>query len=79
MPRSTRCAALLAFRQAAFACLGRRQDALFELIDAASCGGAADSLPHLSIVPLHKEGKRAAFSTYLSGVVTDVVFSRSSA
>jgi hypothetical protein len=32
MPRSTRCAALLAFRRAAFACLGRRQDALFELM-----------------------------------------------
>ncbi len=27
MPRSTRCATLLAFRRAAFACLGRRQDA----------------------------------------------------
>jgi hypothetical protein len=44
MLRPSRCAALLAFRHTAFACLGRRQDALFELIDAASCGGAADSL-----------------------------------
>ena len=76
MPRSTRCAALLAFRRAAFACLGRRQDALFELIDAASCGGAADSLPHLSVVPLHQRRHGSVYAALRKGTLDGRQFSR---
>ena len=45
---------LRTFRAALYWSLGRRCDALFEVIDATSCGGAVDSLPHLSLVPMHQ-------------------------
>lgn len=76
MPPSHRQAALLAFRRATFVCLGRRQDALFELIDAASCGGAADSLPHLSIVPVHQRRYGSVYAALRKGTLDAPQLSR---
>src|SRR5918911_5447946 len=61
--------ALLAFRAATYQCLGRRRDARFELIDAASCGGAVDSLPHLSLVPVHQRRHGSVYAALRKGTV----------
>ena len=58
-----------AFRAAVYECLGRRRDALFEVMDAASGGGAADSLPHLSLVPAHRRGHGRVYAALRNGVV----------
>jgi len=60
---------LLAFRAATYHCLDRRRDALFELIDAASCGGAVDSLPHLSLVPLHQRRHGSVYPALRKGTM----------
>ena len=48
-----------AFCAELYGCLGRRADALFALMGAAACGGAADSLPHASLVPAHRKARCA--------------------
>jgi hypothetical protein len=45
---------LKAFRQAAYHCLGKARDALFELTDAVLLTPAAPSLAHLSLCPLFR-------------------------
>src|ERR671938_1003554 len=60
---------LRAFRAAVYGCFWRRRDALFELVDAAACGGAADSLPHLSLVPVHRRGHGSVYAALRHGVV----------
>ena len=42
------------FRDGLYRCLGRRRDALFELVDALLVAEAVPSLPHLSLVPTHR-------------------------
>jgi hypothetical protein len=69
-------AALVAFRAAVYRCLGRRCDALFELIDATSCGGAADSLPHLSLVPLHQRRHGSVYAALKKGTMDSHRLSR---
>src|SRR4051794_41802547 len=49
-------AALRGFREEAFACLGRRRDALFELVDGLLAAESMPSLPHLSLLPVHRRG-----------------------
>ena len=44
------------FRGGLYRCLGRRRDALFELVDALLAAEAVPSLPHLSLVPVHRRG-----------------------
>lgn len=60
---------LRAFRAAVYGCLGQRRDALFEVVDAASCGGAADSLPHRSLVPAHRRGHGSVSAALRKGAV----------
>ena len=47
---------LRAFRAGLYGCLGRRRDALFELLDALLTAGPCPSLPHLSLAPGHRRG-----------------------
>src|SRR4051794_41626468 len=49
-------AALRGFREEAFGCLGRRRDALFELVDGLLAAESMPSLPHLSLLPVHRRG-----------------------
>ena len=49
-------AGLQRFRGGLYRCLGRRRDALFELVDALLAAEAMPSLPHLSLVPTHRRG-----------------------
>jgi hypothetical protein len=69
MRTSSSVAALAAFRAAVYRCLGRRRDALFELMDATGCGGAADSLPHLSLVPLHQRRHGSVYAALRQGTL----------
>src|SRR5215831_8279866 len=57
-------------RSELYGCLGRRAAALFEAVDAASCGGAAgSSLPHLSLVPSHRRGHGSVYAALREGSV----------
>src|SRR5688500_8838284 len=49
--------------------LGPRADALFELVDATACGGAAISLPHLSVLPAHRRGHGSVYAALRRGAV----------
>ncbi len=49
-------AGLQRFRGELYRCLGRRRDALFELVDALLAAEAMPSLPHLSLLPVHWRG-----------------------
>src|SRR5918912_1291872 len=60
---------LRTFRTGIYRSLGRRRDALFEMIDAASCGGAVDSLPRLSLVPLHQRRHGSVYAALSHGTV----------
>src|SRR4051794_8097600 len=62
-------AALRGFREEAFACLGRRRDALFELIDGLLAAEAMPSLPHLSLVPAHRRGRGSVYAALAAGEV----------
>jgi Transposase DDE domain len=68
IPRA-RLDALRAFRAAVYGCFGHRRDALFELVDAAACGGAAGSLPHLSLVPAHRRGHGSVYAALRRGAM----------
>ena len=61
--------AVRAFRAGIYRALGRRRDALFELLDAASRGLAADSLPHLSLVAGHPRGHGSVYAALREGTV----------
>src|SRR5919199_1763002 len=60
---------LRTFRTAIYRSLGHRRDALVEMIDATSCGGASDSLPHLSLVPLHQRRHGSVYAALKKGTV----------
>src|SRR4051794_41778700 len=47
---------LRGFREEAFGCLGRRRDALFELVDGLLAAESMASLPHLSLLPVYRRG-----------------------
>lgn len=66
---SVRLGELRTFRAALYWSLGRRCDALFEVIDATSCGGAVDSLPHLSLVPMHQRRHGSVYAALSNGTV----------
>ena len=59
---------LQGFRGELYRCLGRRRDALFELIDALLAAEAMPSLPHLSLLPTHRRGW-AAYAALAAGEV----------
>ncbi len=44
------------FRDELYRCLGRRRDALFELIDGLLAAESMSSLPHLRLLPAHRRG-----------------------
>src|SRR3954470_21352872 len=57
------------FRGELYRCLGRRRDALFELIDALLAAEAMPSLPHLSLMPAHRRGWGSVYAALAAGEV----------
>src|SRR5687767_7600364 len=57
------------FRGGLYRCLGRRRDALFELIDALLAAEAMPSLPHLSLVSTHRRGWGSVYAALAAGEV----------
>jgi hypothetical protein len=66
---ATEVEALRAFRAGLYACLGRRRDALFELLDALLTAGPCPSLPHLSLAPGHRRGWGSVYAALRRGHV----------
>ena len=66
---SARLGVLRAFRAAVYRCFSQRQDALFKVVDAAACGGAAGSLPHRSLLAVHRRGHGSVYAALRHGVV----------
>src|SRR3954451_17570697 len=62
-------AGLQRFRGELYRCLGRRRDALFELVDALLAAEAMPSLPHLSLVPIHRRGWGSVYAALAAGEV----------
>src|SRR4051794_26677146 len=62
-------AGLQRFRGELYRCLGRRRDALFELVDALLAAEAMPSLPHLSLVPTHRRGWGSVYAALAAGEV----------
>src|SRR3712207_3028249 len=60
---------LQVFRGGLYRCLGRRRDALFELVDALLAAEAMPSLPHLSLVPIHRRGWGSVYAALAAGEV----------
>ena len=60
---------LQGFRGALYGCLGRRGDALFELVDALLAAEAMPSLPHLSLGPVHRRGWGSVYAALAAGEV----------
>ena len=61
--------ALRAFRAGLYGCLGRRRDALFEVLDALLTPGPCPSLPHLSLAPGHRRGWGSVYAALRRGHV----------
>ena len=61
--------ALRAFRAGLYVCLGRRRDALFEVLDALLTPGPCPSLPHLSLTPGHRRGWGSVYAALRRGHV----------
>jgi hypothetical protein len=57
------------FREELYRCLGRRRDALFELVDGLLAAEAMPSLPHLSLVPTHRRGWGSVYAALAAGEV----------
>jgi hypothetical protein len=57
------------FRGELYRCLGRRRDALFELVDGLLAAEAMPSLPHLSLVPTHRRGWGSVYAALAAGEV----------
>jgi hypothetical protein len=57
------------FREEAFSCLGRRRDALFELVDGLLAAESMPSLPHLSLQPVHRRGWGSVYAALALGEV----------
>jgi DDE superfamily endonuclease len=62
-------AGLQRFRGELYRCLGRRRNALFELVDALLAAEAMPSLPHLSLVPTHRRGWGSVYAALAAGEV----------
>src|SRR3954462_8400963 len=62
-------AAVRGFREGAFACLGRRRDALFGLVDGLLAAESMPSLPHLSLLPVHRRGWGSVYAALAVGEV----------
>jgi hypothetical protein len=62
-------ARLRGFREEAFGCLGRRRDALFELVDGLLAAESMPPLPHLSLVPVHRRGWGSVYAALAVGEV----------
>jgi hypothetical protein len=60
-------APLRRFRDALYAGFDRRADALFEVVDALLAATPGLSLPHLSLVPLHRRGWGSVYDALASG------------
>src|SRR3954451_10692014 len=60
---------LRGFREEAFGCLGRRRDALFELVDGLLAAESMPSLPHLSLLPVHRRGWGSVYAALAVGEV----------
>jgi hypothetical protein len=58
---------LSTFRAELYGCFERRADALFELVDALLASDAPSSLPHLSLVPLHRRGWGSVYAAVAEG------------
>src|SRR3954469_15418149 len=58
---------LRCFREEAFGCLGRRRDALFELVDGLLTTESMPSLPHLSLLPVHRRGWGSVYAALAVG------------
>src|SRR4051794_17926636 len=67
--QSLAAAALRGFREEAFGCLGRRRDALFELVDGLLAAESMPSLPHLSLLPVHRRGWGSVYAALAVGEV----------
>jgi hypothetical protein len=61
--------ALRAFRAGVFVSLGRRRDALLEVLDALLTAGPSLSLPHLSLAPSHRRGWGSVYAALRRGHV----------
>jgi hypothetical protein len=57
------------FRGELHRCLGRRRDALFELIDGLLTAESMSSLPHLSLLPAHRRGWGSVYAALAAGEV----------
>src|SRR3712207_9279682 len=57
------------FRGGLYRCLGRRRDALFELVNALLAAEAMPSLPHLSLLPTHRRGWGSVYAALAAGEV----------
>src|SRR3712207_486214 len=62
-------AGLQRFRGELYRCLGRRRDALFELVDALLAAETMPSLPHLSLVPVHRRGWGSVYAALSVGEI----------
>jgi hypothetical protein len=60
-------ATLRAFRAAAYASLGTRRDALFDLLDTVTTVGLVPSLVHLSLAPVHRRGWGSLYAALAAG------------
>jgi hypothetical protein len=58
---------LRAFRSEFYGALGLRRDAQFELVDALLACGHVASLPHLSLLPLHRRGWGSVYAALADG------------
>ena len=67
--QSLAAAGLRSFRGEAFGCLGRRRDALFELVDALLAAESMPSLPHLSLLSIHRRGWGSVYAALAAGEV----------
>src|SRR3954464_5182987 len=65
-------AGLQRFRGELYRCLGRRRDALFELVDALLAAESMPSLPHLRLLPIHRRGWGSVYAALAVGEVDAV-------
>ncbi len=60
---------LRSFRDALFACFGRRADALFESADAVLAAAPVAPVPRLNLLPLHRRGWGSVYTALEEGRV----------
>ncbi len=67
MPTEEQFSPLIAFRQAAYGCLGAARDALFELADAVLLTPSATSFAELSLCPAFRRGWPSVYEALQDG------------